>query len=124
MEDNFGEYLSESKKVVLEYLETRFELAKLQAVGKLSKALGVFFMLTMAFLLFFFVVVFLGMVLGFWIAEWSGSFAVGFSCSAGVFILLLGGVLLFRKRLIQQPLANLLVAVLAEEMDEEEEEIN
>lgn len=121
MEDNFSTYFSETGKVARQYLETRLDLLKLQAAGKLSKALGLFFSLIMAFLLFFFVVVFLGMVVGFWIGEKTGSFAIGFSCAAGFFIVLLAVILLFRKALIQRPLSNLLAAELVEEIEEMEE---
>lgn len=124
MEDNFSNYFNQTGKVAKEYLETRLDLIKLQAAGKLSKALGLFFSLILAFLLFFFVIVFLGMVLGFWIGEMTNSFTIGFSCSAALFIVLLGILLLFRKPLIQVPLSNMLVRELMTEMeiaDSEEE---
>jgi hypothetical protein len=118
MEDNFSNYFNQTGKVAKEYLETRLDLIKLQAAGKLSKALGLFFSLTMAFLLFFFVIVFLGMVVGFWIGEKTGSFTIGFSCAAGLFVLLFLIILFFRKALIQGPLSRLLIAELVEEIEE------
>jgi hypothetical protein len=120
MEDNFSNYFNQTGKVAKEYLETRLDLIKLQAAGKLSKALGLFFSLILAFLLFFFVIVFLGMVLGFWIGEMTNSFTLGFSCSAGLFVLLLGILLIFKKPLIQVPLSNMLVKELLNEMDMDE----
>ncbi|PSL35583.1 hypothetical protein [Chitinophaga ginsengisoli] len=117
MEDNFSNYFNQTGKVAREYLETRLDLIKLQAAGKLSKALGLFFSLILAFLLFFFVIVFLGMVLGFWIGEMTNSFTIGFSCSAALFIVLLGILLIFRKPLIQVPLSNMLIRELMSEMD-------
>lgn len=122
MEDNFSNYFNQTGKVAKEYLETRLDLIKLQAAGKLSKALGLFFSLILAFLLFFFVIVFLGMVLGFWIGEMTNSFTLGFSCSAALFIVLLGILLIFRKPLIQIPLSNMLVRELMSEMDIDDEE--
>ncbi|KAA2245034.1 hypothetical protein F0L74_03480 [Chitinophaga agrisoli] len=122
MEENFSNYFNQTGKVAKEYLETRLDLIKLQAAGKLSKALGLFFSLTMAFLLFFFVIVFLGMVVGFWIGELTGSYTIGFSCAAGLFVLLLIIMLIFRKALIQRPLSNMLVQELLGEMDDKDEE--
>src|ERR1044072_4503231 len=122
MEENFSNYFNQTGKVAREYLETRVDLIKLQAAGKLSKALGLFFSLTMAFLLFFFVIVFLGMVVGFWIGELTGSYTIGFSCAAGLFVLLLIIMLIFRKALIQRPLSNMLVQELLGEMDDKDEE--
>ena len=122
MEDNFSSYFNQTGKVAKEYLETRLDLIKLQAAGKLSRALALFFSVILAFLLFFFVVVFLGMVLGFWIGEMTNSYTIGFACSAGLFIVLLFLILLFREPLIQRPLSNLLIKELVAEMDVEERE--
>ncbi|SKA16469.1 hypothetical protein SAMN04488128_1021249 [Chitinophaga eiseniae] len=122
MEENFGNYFNQTGKVAREYLETRLDLLKLQAAGKLSKALGLFFSLTMAFLLFFFVIVFLGMVVGFWIGEMTGSFTIGFACAAGLFVLLFVVILLFRRQLIQRPLTRLLLTELVEEISEADEQ--
>jgi hypothetical protein len=117
MEDNFSNYFNQTGKVAKEYLETRLDLIKLQAAGKLSKALALFFTLILSFLLFFFVVVFLGMVVGFWIGEMTHSYTIGFACSAGLFVLLLGFMLLFRKSLIQRPLSNMLITELMSELN-------
>ncbi|SEW11534.1 hypothetical protein SAMN05428988_2194 [Chitinophaga sp. YR573] len=122
MEDNFSNYFNQTGKVAKDYLETRLDLIKLQAAGKLSKALGLFFSLILAFLLFFFVIVFLGMVVGFWIGEMTHSNTIGFSCSAGLFVFLLAIILVFRKPLIQTPLSNLLITELLSEMNTDEDE--
>lgn len=121
MEDNFRDYLSGTKDLLKDYLEARMELTRLQAVEKLSRALGLFFTLILAFLLFFFVIIFLGMVLAYWIAG-HNSFTLGFAVTTLVFVVLLGMVLLFRKKLIERPLANLLIRELNEEMEEIEEQ--
>lgn len=120
MEDNFQDYLTETKRLLKDYLEARLELTRLQAAEKLSKALGLFFTLILAFLLFFFVIVFLGMVLAHWISELSGSMTIGFSVTTLVFVALLVIVLLFRKKIIEKPLANLLLRELTREEAEEE----
>lgn len=120
MEDNFQDYLTETKRLLKDYLEARLELIRLQAAEKLSKALGLFFTLILAFLLFFFVIVFLGMVLAHWISELSGSMTIGFSVTTLVFVALLVIVLLFRKKIIEKPLANLLLRELTREEVEEE----
>jgi hypothetical protein len=117
MEDNFSNYFNQTGKVAKEYLETRLDLIKLQAAGKLSRALGLFFSLILAFLLFFFVVVFLGMVVGFWIGEITHSYTIGFSCSAGLFVFLLAIMLLFRRSLIQKPLSNMIITELMSELN-------
>jgi hypothetical protein len=117
MEDNFSNYFNQTGRVAKEYLETRLDLIKLQAAGKLSRALGLFFSLMLASLLFFFVVVFLGMVVGFWIGEMTHSYTIGFSCSAGLFVFLLAIMLLFRRPLIQRPLSNMIITELMSELN-------
>ena len=118
MEENFSDYFKQTGKVAKDYLETRLDLLKLQAAGKLSKALGLFFSVLMAFLLFFFVIVFLGMLVAFWIGEKSGSFTLGFTCASGLFILFFIIIIFFRKQLIERPLSRLLITVLIDEIEE------
>ncbi|RAJ85517.1 hypothetical protein CLV59_102221 [Chitinophaga dinghuensis] len=118
MEENFSDYFKQTGKVAKDYLETRLDLLKLQAAGKLSKALGLFFSVLMAFLLFFFVIVFLGMLVAFWIGERTGSFTIGFTCASGLFILFFVIIIFFRRQLIERPLSRLLINVLIDEIEE------
>ncbi|MBV8254635.1 MAG: hypothetical protein JO154_18685 [Chitinophaga sp.] len=120
MEENFSDYFKQTGKVAKDYLETRLDLLKLQAAGKLSKALGLFFSVLMAFLLFFFVIVFLGMLVAFWIGEKSGSFTLGFTCASGLFIVFFVVIIFFRRQLIERPLSRLLITVLIDEIEERE----
>ena len=122
MENDFSSFFSASKKVINDYLEARIDLIKFQASGRLAKALGVFFTLIMASLLFFFIIIFLGMVLGFWMGGITGSNAIGFLISTLFFAILLTFVVFFRKRLIERPISNIILTVLSEGIEEEEAE--
>ncbi|MGH2642588.1 MAG: hypothetical protein ACRDE2_01450 [Chitinophagaceae bacterium] len=121
MEDNFKDYFTESKNVISNYLEARWKFTRLQVAGKLAHALGVFLAIIIAAMIGFFVVMFLGLLLAFWISDLSGSHTLGFGISALIFIILFIFVLIFRRRLIQIPMANILIRELAEEIDETEE---
>lgn len=121
MEDNFKDYLTESKNVISNYLEARWKLTRLRVSGKLAHALGVFLAIIIASMLGFFVVMFLGLLLAYGISEWSGSFTLGFSVTALIFIILFIIVLIFRKKVIQNPMANMLIRELAEDIEEVEE---
>ncbi|PUZ26579.1 Putative Holin-X, holin superfamily III [Chitinophaga costaii] len=114
MEDNFSNYFQETGKTLKEYLQTRVDLIRLQAAGKLSRTIGILFSMMLAFLLFFFVIVFLGMVLGFFIGEKTGSFTIGFSCSAGAFLVLMLIMYLVRKQ-VQRGVANLVIGEILRE---------
>ncbi|MHB1922225.1 MAG: hypothetical protein ACYCOO_08305 [Chitinophagaceae bacterium] len=122
MENDFSSFFSATKKVINDYLETRLDLFKFQASGRLSKALGVFFTLIMASFLFFFIIIFLGMVLGFWMGGITGSNAIGFLISTLFFAILLTVAMIFRKRLIEKPISNIILTVLSEGIEEEEAE--
>lgn len=121
MEDNFKDFFTESKDVVSNYLEARWKLTRLSVSGKLAHALGVFLAIIIAAMLGFFVVLFLGLLLAYWISDMLHSFTIGFAIAALLFIILFAVVLIFRKKLIQGPLANILIRELAEEIEETEE---
>lgn len=120
MEDNFKDYFTESKNVISNYLEARWKLTKLHTAGKLAHALGVFLAIIITAMLGFFVILFLGLLLAYGISEWSGSFTLGFSVTALIFIILFVITVIFRRGLIQRPMANMLIRELAEEIEEEE----
>ncbi|HEX5555907.1 MAG TPA: hypothetical protein VFX43_21870 [Chitinophagaceae bacterium] len=119
MEDNFKGHFTGSKKLITQYLEARWKLLRLTAAGKVANALGFFFGLMLTALLGFFVVLFLGFLLAYWIADMTGSFMMGFLLTSIFFILLFIIVLIFRRGLIQRPLANIIIREIAEDIEED-----
>ena len=115
MEDNAKDFISESKKVASTYIEAKWKLLRLTAVEKIVHALGLFMSIIIAAMLGFFVVMFLGFLLAFWISDMSGSFSLGFAVTALLFIVLLAVTLIFRRKLILIPISNILIRELAEE---------
>lgn len=103
------EILSQTGDITKRYVDTRLHLFQLQAAGQLAKATGIFSALLLAILLFFVAIIFMGMALGFWIEVYTGSFALGFACSAGIFVLLLVILIIFRKRLLQRPMLHFMI---------------
>lgn len=122
MEDNFKDYFNGSKKLFSEYLEARWKLLRLTLTEKAANVFGVFLGLIIAAMLCFFVVLFLGFLLAFWISGLTGSSAMGFLITSLVFIILLAIVLMFRRQLIHRPLANAIIREVGRELEEEEEE--
>lgn len=122
MEDNFKDYFSGSKKLFSEYLEARWKLLRLTITGKAANVFGVFLGLIIAAMLCFFVVLFLGFLLAYWISGITGSFTIGFLITALVFIFLLAVVLIFRRPLIHRPLANAIIREVGRELDEDDDE--
>lgn len=122
MEDTFQKFFEASKKLLQRYVETRLRLIKLDISQRLARALSLFFVLIIAFLLLFFVIMFLGMVLAYAIADASGSYTLGFSVSALLFLALLALVMGFRKSWIERPLTTLLINELTKDDQDDEED--
>ncbi|HUX84676.1 MAG TPA: hypothetical protein VMV20_05545 [Chitinophagaceae bacterium] len=122
MDNNFRTFFDHTGELLKDYLEARTDLVRLHIAGKISRALGLFFTLILASLLVFFIIIFLGMVVGFWMGTVTGSNAIGFLISTGIFAVLLTVVVVFRRPLVQTPVVNIILAVLLEGNDEGEEE--
>ena len=91
------------------YLSTRYDLAVLKTTDKVS-AIGS--MTSLAVILGVFItlfVLFLSVSLGFFLADWFGSYALGFLALSGFYFLLFLTVLIFRKSLILEPVRNRLI---------------
>ncbi len=122
MDNNFRTFFEESRELLKDYFGARVDLVRLQAAGKISRALGLFFSLILASLLAFFIIIFLGMVVGFWMGTVTGSNAIGFLISTGIFAILLAILVIFRKSMIQKPVMDRILGVLVEDTDDDEEE--
>ncbi|MBX3256540.1 MAG: phage holin family protein [Chitinophagaceae bacterium] len=119
MYTDFSEFLKKNKTLLKEYIEVRLELFRLQGAKLLSKSLSLFIWITIVLFLVFFILLFLGVLFALWIAEISNSHIIGFASAAGVFVLLLGIVIIFRKKMFQEPVSRLIIR---ETLDQEDEE--
>lgn len=113
MEENSPiEDLNENLKA---YLSTRYDLAVLKTTDKVS-AIGS--MTSLAVILGVFItlcVLFLSVSIGFFLAEWVGSYALGFLALSGFYFLLFLLVLIFRKSWIINPVRNRLIRAILED---------
>ncbi len=116
---DFTDFFQKNKILLKEYLEVRLELLRLQGVKFLSKTAGLFTWLMVILFLVFFILLFLGMMFAWWIAELTQSNITGFACAAGVFVILLVICVLARKSLFQKPIARMIIKEALEEDEEE-----
>lgn len=118
--ENLGAFIQTNKTLLKDYLETRMEIYRLQGVKASSKAIGYLIWLQVSLFLVFLVIIFLGLVLGFWLSELSGSLIVGFGLTS--LILVFFGILLviFRKSLFINPVVRKMISQLHEEDNQEE----
>ncbi len=92
-----------------DYLETKIELSKLQAVEKGSEIAGT--TVVGAMLLLFFTMVFLfgSIALAFLLSEQTGKYSLGFISVAGLYLILGLIVYLARESWIKKPITNLII---------------
>ncbi len=91
------------------YLETRLELARLQTVSKSSEVISD---LTMGFVISVFVLLFfcsLNIAVALWIGDVLGKIYYGFFIISGFYALIAAVLYLLRKRLIKEPVNNLIL---------------
>ena len=108
--ENLGSFFSENKKLLSEYIETRIALLRLQSVRSLSKSGGVLMWAVVAVFFSFLILMFAGLVLGFWFSELTGSYIKGFALATLVYIFLFILVTIFRKTLFVTPMIQKIIS--------------
>ena len=102
--DNLGTFFSENKRLLSEYLETRLALLKLQAISQVSKVAGNLVWALIAIFFAFIILIFGGLVLGFWFSALTGSYIKGFGLATLGFIILFILMTILRKSLFVNPM--------------------
>jgi pilus assembly protein TadC len=108
--ENLGSFFSENKKLVTDYIETRIALLRLQSVRMLSKSGGTLIWAVIAILFVFIILIFTGLVLGFWFSDLTGSYIKGFALATLVFVVLFILITIFRKSLFVNPMIKKIIA--------------
>jgi lipopolysaccharide export LptBFGC system permease protein LptF len=108
--ENLGSFFSENRKLLSEYIETRIALLRLQSISMISKAAGTLIWAVIAILFVFIILIFAGLVLGFWFSELTGSYIKGFGLATLVFIVLFILITLLRKSLFVNPVIQKIIS--------------
>jgi hypothetical protein len=119
---DLGAYLKENKDLLQRYIETRVEILRLQLIRSSSKAIGSLVWLIVLLFIFFLLLIFIGLILGFLFAELTGSNVIGFSISTGILFLFALLLIVFRRKLFIDPVVHLLIGIFSSSVDEEEDE--
>lgn len=117
--DSLNEFADKVKQQLTSYADVKIELFKAQWVEKSAVITGK--MVTGLIILFvlFFSILFGSLVLGYYLSETMNSTVKGFGFVALLYVALLLIVLLFRKKLIQQPLSNIIIETIYQDEDED-----
>jgi hypothetical protein len=123
---NLQEFFEENVQLVKDYFETKTNIYKLKAIRTTSKVSGLFIWLIIASFLFFLLLIFVGLVLGFWFSELTGSFVSGFGYATLLLFTIMFLITAFRKQLFIYPLIRLFVGMMAsdDELSEKSSEQN
>jgi len=116
--DDFSTFVHQNRALLREYVDTRTELFKLQAIKLTSKTIGFLIVLGIVGTVAMFVSFFLGMSLSYWFSAILGSQIAGFAATGGIFLLLLILIILLRKQLFFNPLTRLIIRETLQDLEE------
>ncbi len=119
--DNLGSFFKENKSLLKEYVETKSELFRLQGIRLFSKSMGFLVWTIIAAFIGFLILIFLGLVLGFWLSELTNSFVAGFGITTLVLIFLFVLMAVFRNSLFVNPIIRKIILRAQEESNNSEE---
>jgi len=101
--------LSSLSENLQEYVHVQSEILKLEVTDKLAASTSYLALAAGLGLLAFLTILFIGLSAGYYLSELLGSTAKGFSIVAGVLLLKLIIVIIFRKKLITDPIRNKII---------------
>lgn len=96
MSDN-PNFFNEAKQELEDYIQNRILLAKMQVADKVSDKMAAGALMTILGVLFFFALVFGGIMAAYYLTDLTGSLVKGFGYVAAFFLGLVVLVLIFRK---------------------------
>ena len=117
--DNLGEFIKENKNLAKEYVETRIELYKLRVIRIFAKIAGSLIWIIISLILLSLLVIFMGLVTGFWLSELTGSYTKGFGLTALLVMALILILTTLRKALFIDPIIKICIRKMYDEPTEE-----
>ena len=120
--ETFGSFLRENKSLLKEYLETRLEIYRLQSIRVFSKSAGYLVWIVISLFLLFLIVIFGGLVLGFFLSEKMNSLTAGFGITTLFFVLVFIVLMAARRKIFIDPIIRSVLQKTAEATDENEED--
>ena len=118
--EDIGSFLKDTKPLIKEYLETRFELFRLYALRLISRAAGYFVWLLISMLLVLLILIFAGIVIGLWFSALFHSHVLGFGLTTLLLILVFAILALFRNALFVNPVIHAIIRRTSVEWEDED----
>jgi hypothetical protein len=107
--ENLGSFLKENKKLVKDYLDTQLEIFKLRMIRVFAKSAGYLIWTIISLFLFFLLMTFIGLVIGFWLTNVTGSYVRGFGFTTLIMLAIIITLALLRRPLFVNPVIRLMI---------------
>jgi hypothetical protein len=117
MEKDFSDWWKEVREDVANYLAARGNLTRIQAYEKVAKVTGVLVSFVILAFLFGFLIVFMLIMVGSWIAELTGSTVLGYTSVALLLFALFFLLAFNRKSMLEKPFTEKVIEALYDEED-------
>ncbi len=118
MQDPSNNYFDETYELIKQYTEDRLLLLKIQTAKKTGKLISNLLFIFIAIILFFFVLLFVSMMLGYFFAERTGSMFYGFGIVAAIYLFSLVAFIVLFKSYISKKIMNMTTSVFFEETNQ------
>lgn len=116
---SFGSFFNENKKLAKEYVDTQLTIYKLKLIRSFSKSAGFLTWMIVSFFLIWLLIIFGGLVTGFWLSELTGSYTKGFGITTLFILVLIILIALLRKTIFINPIIRTLIHKAAEGKEED-----
>jgi len=107
--EDMGSFLKDNKQLLVEYLETKIEIARLKGIKAFSKSAGFLIWILIFLLLVGLVSAFAALVFALWMSKLTGSLIMGFGITTLVMILKLVLLTVFRDTLFVNPIIRFVI---------------
>ena len=121
---SFGTFFSSVKQHSENWVEAKTSLWKLKGIRLVSKLAGSLTWLIVSLFLFLLFSVFIGLTLGFWLSNYTGSNVMGFGIVTLLIMLMILLLAAFRKKLFINPMIRKMIKKAYSDLKEEEEPQN
>ena len=120
--ENLGSFFKENKDLLKEYVETRQEILRLSAIQILAKTAGNLVWIIISLFLLFLIILFAGLVVGFWLSGLTRSHVIGFGLTTLILLIIFSTLAIFRNKWFVNPVIQIIINRSTEEMEDAEEE--
>jgi len=114
------EDINNIKNDIQEYIEVKFDLFRLRTAESLSRILSSAVIIVILGFLSVFILLFLSIAAGYFLASLLQSNELGFLCVSGFYVLVMAIFIIFRKMIIERPIIKTIMKLIFPKSGEDE----